>query len=138
MKSRSIRMARRTAGGCLYAGRRGPGGRIIGEVAPAVRRSPSPKLRPVWRVIPGLSCGFSGLAGWLWWLLQAEGDRGADQVEGLALGAGGLGEHRDLRGGAGEADLVAGQGGQVLDQAAEAVVGLPGRVVLAGGLGLGS
>ena len=73
-----------------------------------------------------------------WWLLQGQGDRGADQVEGLTLSAGGLGEHGDLRGGAGEADLVAGQGGQVLDQAAEAVVGLPGRVVLAGGLGLGS
>jgi hypothetical protein len=45
-----------------------------------------------------------------------------DQVEGLALGAGRLGEHRDLDGAAGEADLVEGQGGQVPDQAADAAV----------------
>ena len=32
--------------------------------------------------------------------------------------------------GAGEPDLVAGQGGQVLEQAAEAAVGAAGRVVL--------
>ena len=54
----------------------------------------------------------------------------ADEFEGLALGAGRLGEHRDGGLGAGEADLVAGQGGQVLEQAAEGVVGLAGRVVL--------
>ena len=65
-----------------------------------------------------------------WLLLQGERDRGIDELEGLPLGAGRLGEHRDGGGGAGEADLVAGQGGQVLEQAAEAVVGLPGRVVL--------
>ena len=64
------------------------------------------------------------------WLLQGERDRDADQVEGVALGAGRFGEHRDAGLGAGEADLVAGQGGQVLDQAAEAVVGLSGRAVL--------
>ena len=64
------------------------------------------------------------------WLRQRERDRGTDQVEGLPLLAGGLGEHRDLGAGAAEADLVAGQGGQVLQQAAEAAVGLPGRVVL--------
>ena len=39
--------------------------------------------------------------------------------------------------GAGVPDLVAGQRGRGLDQAAEAVVGAPGRVVLAGRLGLG-
>jgi len=60
------------------------------------------------------------------WLLQGERDGDADQVEGLALGAGRLGEHRDVGVGAGEADLVAGQGGQVLEQAAEAVVGPAG------------
>ena len=66
----------------------------------------------------------------VFWLRQGERDRDADQVEGLALGACRLGEHRDLGGGAGKADLVAGQGGQVPDQAAEAPVGLPGRVML--------
>ena len=70
------------------------------------------------------------------WLLQRQRDRDADQAEGFPLGAGRLGQHRHGGAGAGEPDLVAGQGGQVLDQAAEAVVGLSGRVVLAGGLGL--
>jgi hypothetical protein len=74
------------------------------------------------------------LAGWLFWLPQGERDRDADELEGFPLGAGGLGQHRHGGAGAGEPDLVAGQGGQLLDQAAEAVVGLPGRVVLAGGL----
>ena len=69
-----------------------------------------------------------GLA--VFWLRQGERDRNADQVEGLTLFAGGLGEHRDLGGGAGEPDLVAGQGGQVLEQATDAAVGLPGRAVL--------
>ena len=71
------------------------------------------------------------------WLLQAERDRDADEFEGLALCAGRLGEHRDGDRSAREADLVAGQGGQVVQQAAEGVVGLAGRVVLAGGFGLG-
>jgi hypothetical protein len=70
---------------------------------------------------------FSGSA----WLRQGERDRGADEVEGLALGTGGLGEHRDGDPGFGEADLVAGQGGQVVQQAAEAAIGPPGLVVLA-------
>ena len=81
--------------------------------------------------------GFCRLGRAVFWLLQGERDRDADQVEGLALGAGWLGEHRDAGVGAGEADLVAGQGGQVVEQAAEAAVGLAGRVVLDGGLGLG-
>ena len=50
-------------------------------------------------------------------------------VGSVSTGSGGVG--------AGEPDLVAGQGRQVLQQAAEAAVGPPGRVVLAGGLGLG-
>ena len=66
----------------------------------------------------------------MFWLLQGQRDRGAEEGEGLALGAGRLGEHRDGDPGAGELDLVAGQGGQVVDQAAEAAIGLPGRVVL--------
>ena len=36
---------------------------------------------------------------------------GADEVKGLSLVAGGLGQHRRGGAGAGEADLVAGQGG---------------------------
>src|SRR5580704_14460991 len=79
-------------------------------------------------------CGGGRVA---FWLLQGQRDRGAEELEGLPLGRGRLGEHRDGDLGAGVPDLVAGQGGQVLEQAAEAAVGLPGRVVLAGGLGLG-
>jgi hypothetical protein len=43
------------------------------------------------------------------WLRQGERDRDAEEIEGLPLGAGRLGEHGDGGGGAGEADLVAGQ-----------------------------
>jgi hypothetical protein len=71
------------------------------------------------------------------WLLHGERDRGAEEAEGFPLAAGRLGEHRHGGLGAGEPDLVAGQGGQVLQQAAEAVIGLPGLVVLVRGLGLG-
>jgi hypothetical protein len=42
----------------------------------------------------------------VFWLLQGERDRGADEVEGFPLGAGRLGEHRDGDPGVGEADLV--------------------------------
>ena len=80
--------------------------------------------------------GFYGSGGWLFWLPYGERDRDADELEGFPLGAGWLGQHRHGSAGAGEPDLVAGQGGQVLDQAAEAVVGAAGRFVLAGGLGL--
>ena len=66
----------------------------------------------------------------VFWLRQGERDRGAEEGEGLALGAGRLGEHRDGGLGAGKPDLAAGQGGQVVQQAAEAVVGLPGWVAL--------
>src|SRR6266508_6955224 len=57
--------------------------------------------------------------------------------KGQALVGGWFGEagHRGV--GAGEADLVAGEGGQVVEQAAEAAVGVPVLVVLAGGLGPG-
>ena len=73
----------------------------------------------------------------MFWLLQGQRDRGADEVEGFPLGAGRLGEHRHGDGSAGEPDLVAGQGGEVLEQAAEAAVGTAGCIALAGGLGLG-
>jgi hypothetical protein len=73
----------------------------------------------------------------LFYLRQGQRDGCADELEGLPLGAGRLGEHRDGDLGAGVPDLVAGQGGQVLQQTVEAAVGLPGRVVLRRGLGLG-
>ncbi len=77
-------------------------------------------------------------AGWAaFWLLQGQRDRGADEVEGFLLGTGRLGEYRHGDGGSGEPDLVAGQGGQVLQQSAEAAVGAAGGIALAGGLGLG-
>jgi hypothetical protein len=66
----------------------------------------------------------------MFWLLQGERDGDADEVEGLALFAGGLGEHGDGRAGAGEPDLVAGETPQVGEQAAEAAVGAACGVVL--------
>ena len=77
-----------------------------------------------------LTCGFGAGCGWLSWLRQRERDRDADEVEGLPLFAGGLGEYWDSGGGAGEPDLVAGQGGQVGEQAPEAAVGAAVLVVL--------
>jgi hypothetical protein len=66
-------------------------------------------------VISVLAWCFAGSAGWRsGYLLQGERDRGADELEGLPLGGGRFGEHRDGDLGAGVPDLVAGQGGQVL------------------------
>src|SRR5579871_2350521 len=114
----------------------------------AATSSTTPRTKPaggpVYAEVTANSAGYSWsglvfcwMGGVAFWLLQGERDRGADEFEGVPLGAGRLGEHRDGDLGSGVADLVAGEGGQVLDQAAEAAVGLPGRVVLAGGLGLG-
>ena len=90
-----------------------------------------PKLRPILQEIPMLTWGFTAVAGRRsGYLLQGQRDRGADELEGLPLGAGRFGEHRDGDIGAGVPDLVAGQRGQVLQQAAEAVVGAPGGVML--------
>ena len=69
--------------------------------------------------------------------LQCEGDGCVDQLEGCALVGGGLGEHGQVGVGAGDADLVAGEGGQVLEQVTEAAVGVAVLVALVGGLGLG-
>ena len=85
-----------------------------------------------------LTCGLTVGLGCVCWQRQRERDRGTDQVEGLPLGAGGLGEHLDLGAGAAEADLVAGQRGQVAEQAAEAALGAAVLVVLTGCLGRGS
>ena len=93
-------------------------------------RTVKPKLRPIRQASSGLSWSFTGCGRVAFWLLQGERDRGAEKLEGVPLDAGRLGEHRDGDLGAGVPDLVAGQGGQVVQQAAEAAVGLPGRVVL--------
>jgi hypothetical protein len=53
----------------------------------------------------------------LFWPVQGEGDGGVEELKGLALGVGGFGEHGHGAVGVGEADLVAGQGDQVGEQA---------------------
>ncbi|MGH3503069.1 MAG: hypothetical protein ACRDQA_19565, partial [Nocardioidaceae bacterium] len=58
-------------------------------------------------------------------LRDGQGDARAEEGEGLVLVGGGVGEHGDLAGGAGEPDLVAGECGQVVEQPGEAAVGLP-------------
>jgi hypothetical protein len=57
----------------------------------------------------------------LFWLRGGgERDRGVEEVEGAALVGGGFGEHGHLDVGVVVTDLVAGKGGQVVEQAAEA------------------
>ena len=73
----------------------------------------------------------------MWWLREGQWDGRADEVEGLALVGCGFGEHGHGGVGAGEADLVAGEGGQVVEQAAEAAVGVAELVALVAGLGVG-
>jgi hypothetical protein len=63
--------------------------------------------------------------GWVASGYVKEWDGDADEVEGLALGAGRFGEHQDGYLGAGEPDLVAGQGCQVIQQGARAAAGRP-------------
>ena len=58
-------------------------------------------------------------------------------MEGAVLVGGWLGEDRHVGAGAGEADLVAGEGGQVIEQAAEAAQRVAGFVALGAGLGVG-
>src|SRR5690349_7672782 len=72
---------------------------------------------------------FAGEGGSLFWLLPGGRDGGADEVECFALGAGQLGQHRHGGRRAGEADLVSGQGGEVVEEAAEAAVG-PGVFIV--------
>src|SRR6476620_3053127 len=97
----------------------------------------SPKLRCGGWVDSWLNGGFVGLVGRRFWLRGGQGDWGADEVEGAALVGGGFGEHGDVGVGVVVADLVAGQGGQVIEQAAEAAQwGAVGGWVT-GGFGLG-
>ncbi len=70
--------------------------------------------------ITGLSWGLADLWGLFSWLRGGEWDGGVDEVEGAALVWGGFGEHGDVGAGVGVADLVAGEGGEVVEQAAEA------------------
>jgi hypothetical protein len=75
-----------------------------------------PKLRLWGRTNPRLSWGFVAVRWWVFWLPDAEWDGGVEEFEGAALGGGGLGEHVGGGVGAGEADPIAGQGGQVSEQ----------------------
>jgi hypothetical protein len=52
---------------------------------------------------------------WLLWLREGRGDGGGDEVEGVTLVCGGLGEDGHGRVGAGEGDVVAGVGGEVVE-----------------------
>jgi hypothetical protein len=63
---------------------------------------------------------------WLLRLRGSERDGGVEQLEGAALVAGGFGEHGDFGVGACVADLVAGEGGEVVEDASEAAVGVAG------------
>ena len=66
----------------------------------------------------------------MFWLLQGERD-GLVEFEGPSLGGGGLREHGHGGVGSGEADVVAGQGGEVVEQSAEAVQPLAAFVAVA-------
>ena len=59
----------------------------------------------------------------MFWLLQGQRDGCVEELKGSALGVGGLGEHGHGGLGAGEADLVAGEGSQVGEQSLVAVGG---------------
>jgi hypothetical protein len=68
-----------------------------------------------------MTWGLAGFGGVLFWLRGGgERYRGVEQVEGTALVGGGVGEHGHVGAGAVVADLVAGEGGQMVEQAAEA------------------
>src|SRR5271165_781906 len=78
--------------------------------------SPSPKLRLLKWVNPGVGLGVRWFRWWLLWLRgDGEGDGGVEEVEGAALVGGGFGEHGHVDGGAVVAELVAGEGGQVIE-----------------------
>lgn len=79
-------------------------------------RRPKPKLRLLKWANPGVGLGVRWFRWWLLWLRgDGEGDGGVEEVEGAALVGGGFGEHGHLDGGAVVAELVAGEGGQVIE-----------------------
>lgn len=59
---------------------------------------------------PPVDLGVHGFRLWLFWLPDGDGDGCAEESECFALGVGGFGEDGDGCRGAGESDLVAGQG----------------------------
>jgi hypothetical protein len=69
----------------------------------------------------------------LWCLPDGQGYPDTEEVEGAALVRGGFGEGRDD--GLAVAQVVAGQGVEVVDDVAEAADGLFARTSLAGGFG---
>src|SRR5690242_7751059 len=69
-----------------------------------------------WGGLFGSDLVFCRVGRMVFWPRQGQRDRGAGEVEGLALFAGGLGKNRDGDLGVCEADLISGQGGQVLEQ----------------------
>ena len=72
-------------------------------------------------MICGLACGFAGLARWWFWLRgDGVGNGRPDELGGAALLGAGFGEHWDRGGGVSEGDVVAGEGGEVCEQATEA------------------
>jgi transposase len=72
--------------------------------------------------------------GWVWfWLREGVRDGHAEQVEGSSLGGGGGGEHIDVS--VAEADVVAGEGGEVVEQFTEPAHGPVVGVGTAGRLG---
>ena len=66
----------------------------------------------------------------MFWLLEGQWDGRVEELEGSALGVGGLGEHGHGGVGAGEADLVAGEGAQMGEQS---LVAVGGQVGVGGG-----
>src|SRR5690348_14398284 len=74
--------------------------------------------------------GFLVAGGWWFWLREGDRDGGGEQFEGAALGGGGFGELVEF--GAVDVDAVAGEGGQVGEQAAEGADWLVVFVAVAG------
>ena len=68
--------------------------------------------------------GVSVFSGWWFCLREGERDWGVDQVEGSSLGGGWFGEGGHDGAVGAVAEVVAGEGGQVVEQAAEAADGL--------------
>ena len=94
----------------------------------------SPKLRRLRKAKPLLSRGLFVLGGFWFWLLQGQGDGGVEEFEDVSLGGGGLGEHGNGGLGSAEPDVVAGQGGEVVEEPAEGPDAVVGLVFAAGGL----
>ena len=95
-----------------------------------MRQPISPKLRPVWNAFPGLTWGFCRTGRICSGYFKVSGTGTPIRWKASRWALVGLGERRDGDLGAGVPDLVAGQGGQVLDQPAEAAVGAACRVAL--------